>query len=67
MWQLLDPMGRNWPRYLYRPGDAEHEYALFRFYKGDMTEEHLDRAEQLAKAGKNRLIIRRLQGLRGEW
>ena len=67
MWQQLDPMGRDWRRNLYLPGEAEECYAQFRFDKGDLTEEHLDRAEQLAKTGKNRRTVRRLHGLRGEW
>ncbi len=67
MWQVLDPMGRNWSRVTYRPGNAELCYARFRFFKGDMTEEHLDNAEKLAKTGKNRASIRSLHGLRGEW
>ncbi len=67
MWQLLDPMGRNWQRSQYRPGEADYAYALFRFNKGDMMNEHLDRAEQLAKAAKNRIIVRYLHSLRGEW
>jgi len=67
IWQLLDPMGRDWQRALYRPGNAEYNYALFRFRQGDLREEHLARAEQLAKASKDRLTIRALHGLRGEW
>ena len=67
MWQLLDPMGRDWPRAVYRSGEAEYEYAKFRFWRGDLTEEYLARAEQLAKAGKNRLHIRYLHRLRGQW
>jgi len=67
MWQLLDPMGRDWPRAVYRPGDAESAYALFRFWQGDMGEEHLTHAEQLARAGKDRSTIRFLHRLRGEW
>jgi hypothetical protein len=67
MWQLLDPMGRNWSRSGYVPGDAEWEYALCRFWRGDLKEEHLLHAEQLAKAGKNRLAIRDLHRLRGAW
>jgi hypothetical protein len=65
-WDLLDPMGRNWPRNLYRPGDAEYWYALFRFWQGDLTEEHLTNAEQLAKSGKSRFTVRYLHSLRGE-
>lgn len=67
MWQLLDPMGRDWSRNIYRPGSAEYHHALFRFYQGDMTEEHLARAEQLATEGKNRKTIRNLHCLRGQW
>jgi hypothetical protein len=67
MWQLLDPMGRDWSRGTYRPGDAEYYYALFRFWKGDLTEERLAQAEQLAKEGRNRFAIRLLHGLRGQW
>jgi hypothetical protein len=67
MWRLLDPMGRSWPRALYRPGMAERSYALFRFYQGDMTEDHLAHAEQLAREGRNRGTIRELHCLRGQW
>jgi tetratricopeptide (TPR) repeat protein len=67
IWDLLDPMGRNWPRRLYRPGDAEYGFAQFCFWQGDMSEEHLAHAEQLAKAGKNRITVRNLHGLRGQW
>jgi hypothetical protein len=67
IWQLLDPMGRDWPRAFYRPGDAEWEYAQFRFWKGDLREEHLTHAKQLAESGKNRFIVRKLHGLSAEW
>jgi hypothetical protein len=67
IWNLLDPMGRNWSRAVNRPGSAESRYAEFRFWQGDLSEEHLAHAEQLAKAGKNRPIVRLLHGLRGEW
>ena len=67
MWQLLDAMGRNWPRYTYRPGEAEYGYAFFRFWQGDMTEEHLTRAEELTKKGRDRETIRALHRLRGQW
>jgi hypothetical protein len=65
MWQLLDPMGRDWSRSVYRPGDAEWYYDLFRFYQRSLKEEHLTHAEQLAKAGKNRGVVRGLHELRG--
>jgi hypothetical protein len=67
MWDLLDPMGRNWSRTVYRPGDAEYLFAEFLFWRGDLSDEHLAHAEQLANAGKNRGIVRFLHGLRGEW
>jgi len=67
IWQALDPMGRDWSRTIYRPGDAETEYAWFRFYQGDLTEEILAQAEGLARAGRNRYGIRHLHELRGRW
>jgi tetratricopeptide (TPR) repeat protein len=60
-------MGRNWSRAICRPGDAEYYYAEFRFWRGDLSEEPLAHAEQLAQAGKNRVVIRVLHGLRGQW
>lgn len=67
IWQLLDPMGRAWSRAIYRPGDAEYWYAQFHYWRGDLWEEHLVQAEQLAQAGKNRPVIRNLHNLRGAW
>jgi hypothetical protein len=67
MWQLLNHMGRNWTRGTYRLGEAEHAYAVFQFSKGDLHEEHLAHAEQLARSGKNRSTVRRLHALRGRW
>jgi len=67
MWDLLDPMGRHWNRAVYRPGYAEFWYATFRFWRGDLSEELLSQAERLAKAGKDRALIRHLHWLRGEW
>jgi tetratricopeptide (TPR) repeat protein len=66
-WDLLDPTGRNWSRASYRPGTAEYYYAQYRFWQGDLLEEHLAHAEKLAKAGKNRGIVSRLYVLRGKW
>jgi hypothetical protein len=66
IWDLLDSMGRDWSRSMYRPGEAEYVYAEFRLWQGGLSEEHLTAAEQLAK-GKNRFAVRRLHGLRGEW
>lgn len=66
MWRLLDPMGRNWFRTSYRAGDAEYCYAQFCFWHGELKEKHLTRAEQLAKADKNRSTTRYIYRLRGE-
>jgi hypothetical protein len=67
IWDLLDPMGRDWSRALYRLGDAESAYAQFRFWQGDLGEEQLAHAEQLATRGMSRAVVRLLHGLRGEW
>ena len=67
MWGVLDPMGRDWPRPTYRSGHAERLYALFRYYQGDLDENHLAAAEAQAARGKNRTSIRLLFRLRGEW
>ena len=67
MWESLDPMGRNWSRSQYRPGNAETRYARFQLDRKTLTEEHLVRAEQLARSGRNRRIVRVLLALRGEW
>jgi hypothetical protein len=67
VWQILDRMGRNWPRNNYRAGEAEYLYAHSRLLQGDLTEGLLLRAEQLAQRGKSRLTIRELHGLRGQW
>lgn len=67
MWNALDPMGRNWTRRVYLPGEAEHDFARFRFTQGDLSEEQLTQAEALANAGRSRGVIRSLHGLRGEW
>lgn len=67
LWRLLDPMGRDWPRSHYRPGGAEYWFARGRFLQGVLTEEHLIEAEQHARVGRNRFIIRGLHDLRGEW
>jgi hypothetical protein len=67
LWDLLDPMGRDWSRAAYRPGDAEHCCAVLHFWQGDLTEVHLARAEELARTGKNRQALRAIHALRGDW
>ena len=68
MWNLLDPMGRDWPKTRYHSGDAERyrlEFMLFPL--GRLTDEDLAAAERLARTGQNREAMRILQRLRGEW
>ena len=67
IWGLLDPMGRTWRRGVYRLGNAEADYAEFRFWRGDLREEDLSRAEKLTRAGRDRSYLRKLHGLRGAW
>jgi Domain of unknown function (DUF4062) len=68
MWNLLDPMGRDWPRPIYRPGNAEYiRLELLLFPRGCLTAGDLDGVERLARTGQNRREIRRLQRLRGKW
>ncbi len=66
-WRLLDPMGRAWSRNHYMPGDAEERFAQFQFWQGTLQEEHLAKAERLAAESTNRVTIRRLHRLRGDW
>lgn len=66
-WSLLDPMGRNWNRAVYRPGQAETYYAGFHFWQGSLQEAHLAEADRLAAQGKDRGMIRKLHRLRGDW
>jgi Domain of unknown function (DUF4062) len=67
LWRLLDPMGRDWTRSNYRPGWAERAYAYLQFQKGDLSDEHLLLAENLAKRGRDRGILRDVHELRGGW
>lgn len=67
-WNRLDPMGREWSRALYRLGDAEHDFANFRFFvHGDLTEAQLAYAEKFAKEGRCHATTRDLHRLRGAW
>jgi len=68
MWNLLDAMGRDWPRRAYLPGNAELyrlEFVLFPL--GRLTEEDLAAGERVARSAQNRVVIRRVHRLRGEW
>ena len=66
-WELLDTMGRDWPRNVYRPGMAEHAYLKFQFRQGHLQEAQLATVERLATEGKNRGTVRDLHWLRGAW
>ncbi len=63
----LDAMGRDWPRYAYRPGDTDYHYAHADFCQGRLTAATLDAATATASAGRNRIALRRLHNLRGRW
>lgn len=67
MWRTVAGMGRRWPRRVYRPGRAELDYATFCFVQGTLTADQLDEVEHLAKSARNRLALRELHALRGEW
>jgi tetratricopeptide (TPR) repeat protein len=67
MWKLLDPMGRNWSRAVYRPGGAEWYYARSLFWQGTVTEGDFARAERLVRSGKDRWLLRELLAARAEW
>ncbi|MER0203699.1 MAG: hypothetical protein DU480_07535 [Nitrosomonas sp.] len=66
-WRLLDPMGRDWNRAVYRQGNAEYGFALFQFRQGNLHEEHLAAAATLAEQDDNRTTLRDLHWLRGIW
>lgn len=67
VWKVLDPAAHQWNRATYRPGKAELYYARLRFWYGDLREEHLIHAEELAKEARDRATIRVIHRLRGEW
>ncbi|MBC8029396.1 MAG: DUF4062 domain-containing protein [Pyrinomonadaceae bacterium] len=53
-------------RAIYRSGDAEEELCWLDFYEGRVTDDQLDAAEVVARAGSNRTALRSLIRLRGE-
>jgi len=66
-WKIIESMGCDWPADDYIQGGAEYTYAWLRFYRYDLTEEVLAKAESLARSSKNRPGIRALHRLRGDW
>jgi hypothetical protein len=68
MWQLLNPMGRDWDRNMHPLGMAEYRYAQLCFWKGTLMEEQLVKAENLAFSDTStKRTARRLHDLRGRW
>ncbi len=67
IWQLLDPMGRDWPRTNYIPGDAEFSYTWFSFYRGTLTETQLTITEKVARSARHRAVIQQVYQVRGRW
>lgn len=66
-WQLLDSMGRAWPRATYRQGNAEEVFARAQFWQGTLQAQHLTEAARLAEMDNNRSSLRELHRLRGAW
>lgn len=51
----------------YRRGETERHLCWLRFFQGTLTDELLHEADAAAGAGNNRLVVRDLCGLRGEF
>ena len=66
-WRLLNPMGRDWPRAIYRQGYAEEVFARAQFWRGTLQGQHLTAAESLAEKDNNYRTLRELHRLRGRW
>ncbi|MBL7731705.1 MAG: metallophosphoesterase, partial [Chitinophagaceae bacterium] len=67
MWNLLNPMGRNWQRNNYRKGDAESHYAHLQLYRNRITIKEIENLRRLATAGTNRIVLRRIFWLEGQF
>jgi tetratricopeptide (TPR) repeat protein len=52
---------------IYRPGDAEFQHAVSRFWQGRLTAEDLDQADRVSADGRNLFGKHRLAALRAEW
>lgn len=66
-WRDLARFGRDWPRAVYRQGNAEFLFAHWHWLQGTLEEEHLATATKLAESDGNRVTLRELQRLRGNW
>lgn len=67
LWSEIESMGRDWRRGVYRPGHAESERALDLLHRGELTEEFLAKAEELAERGNSLWVRQNLREVRGEW
>lgn len=67
LWRELTRQQRPIYIALYRPGEAERDYAWHCFRQGALSEEVLTAAESVAAAARSRFVIRDLAMLRGRW
>lgn len=67
LWQSLQEMERSQTRPFRAADYAHYSYAHFQFLQGNLTEEALARAEQLAHERNRHVFIRDLHALRGRW
>jgi hypothetical protein len=67
VWNLLEPTRRDWKPASHWAGLVETTFAECLFLQGEMRDEHLRQAENLAREGRNRSSLRGLHSLRGEW
>jgi tetratricopeptide (TPR) repeat protein len=67
LWHELDGMPLPQNRAIYRFGTLECFRAIDLFYRGELTEDVLARAQTSARNGRNRYAIENLNFLRGEW
>lgn len=67
LWAVLEHMGRDWRRGVYRPGEAETERALDLLNRGELTEQILTRAEEVVARGNSIWLKQNLREIRGEW
>jgi tetratricopeptide (TPR) repeat protein len=66
-WTEFDGLPRPQSRDRYGQGEGEGSLALLRFYQGCLNEELLLEVQHLARGDNNRVGIRGVHGLRGEW
>ncbi len=67
LWNELDSMGRSWNKRVYRQGDGEYDYCYLLFYQNKLSFSVLENAIQLCQNHNNRIVLRHLYYLKGEW